>query len=108
MVLRMLTLHTGTPARNCKGMTRRSALHAGFLGALGLSLPDLLRARASSGGSGREKSVILLWLDGGPSQLETYDPKPDAPVEYRGPYKSIPTSVPGVRLCEMMPGQARL
>lgn len=104
----MLTLHTGAPARNCQGMTRRSALQVGFLGALGLSLPDMLRMHAEGNASQRGKSVILLWLDGGPSQLETYDPKPDAPVEYRGPYNSIPTRLPGVRLCEMLPGQARL
>ena len=78
-----------------------------FLSALGLTLTDLLKLRAE-GHASREKSVILLWLDGGPSQLETYDPKPDAPVEYRGPYQSIPTRLPGVRLCEMMPGQARI
>lgn len=103
----MLTLQTGSPARNCQGMTRRCALKAGVLGALGLSLPDMLRARAESGSS-NDKSVILLWLDGGPSQLETYDPKPEAPSEYRGPYKAIQTSVPGIQLCEMLPGQARI
>src|SRR4051812_42556795 len=82
----MLQIQEGARARNCQGMTRRTALKAGFLGAFGLSLPDLLKWRAEGAATAKNTSVILLWLDGGPSQLETYDPKPDAPVEYRGPY----------------------
>lgn len=103
----MLEITAGPRGRNCAGMTRRAALKAGFLGALGLTQADLLRLRAN-GSASNDKAVILLWLDGGPSQLETYDPKPDAPVEYRGPYNSIATRLPGVRLCEMLPGQARI
>src|SRR5436305_4227376 len=91
------------PARNCQGMSRRSALKAGFLGILGLSLPDLLRLRAEGSAADKDTAVILLWLDGGPSQLETYDPKPEAPAEYRGPYGVINTNVPGVRISEMLP-----
>ena len=55
----------------------------------------------------REKSVILIWLDGGPSQLETYDPKPEAPVEFRGPWGAIKTNVPGTFITEMFPLQAQ-
>jgi len=100
----MLTLLSGPASRNCAGVTRRAALKAGFLGVAGLSLPNFLRARESSGsvGSG-EKSVILIWLDGGPSQLETFDPKPDAPVEFRGPFGIARTRTPGVYLSELMP-----
>jgi hypothetical protein len=97
--------------RCCQGMTRRALLRAGVLGASGVMLPDLLRAEASSRESGvqaKDRSVILVWLDGGPPQHETYDPKPDAPAEYRGPLKAIPTSIPGVHLPELMPGHARL
>ncbi len=102
----MLQIHEGPRARNCQGMTRRCALKAGFLGMLGLSLPDLYRLRAESSAA-KDTAVILIWLDGGPSQLETYDPKPEAPAEYRGPYGAINTNVPGIRLCEMLPHHAR-
>src|SRR5262249_22166967 len=103
----LLKIQCGISARNCQGMTRRAALKAGFMGLLGLSLPDLLRARAENSSARKNKSVILLWLDGGPSQLETYDPKPDAPAEYRGPYGVINTSVPGIRLSDRLPQHAK-
>src|SRR5579885_1616058 len=103
----MLLVNEGRPARNCQGISRRTALKAGFLGLLGLSLPDLLRLRAHGQAADRKTAVILLWLDGGPSQLETYDPKPDAPAEYRGPWGVIRTKVPGMQLCEMLPNHAR-
>src|SRR5687768_11404076 len=99
----MLAIQQGGGARNCQGMTRRTALKAGFLGLTGLSLPGLLRLRAEGGAGSDETAVILIWLDGGPSQLETYDPKPEAPAEYRGPFAAINTKVPGIRLCEMLP-----
>ncbi|OAI48405.1 hypothetical protein AYO44_07160 [Planctomycetaceae bacterium SCGC AG-212-F19] len=102
----MLQIQQGSPARNCQGITRRSALKAGFLGLLGLSLPDLLRLRAASDAA-NDTSVILLWLDGGPSQLESYDPKPEAPAEYRGPFGAIDTNVPGIRISESLPCHAR-
>src|SRR5262245_15121002 len=100
----MLALHSGPSARNCAGITRRAALKAGFLGTGSLALPDFLRAKATqpTTGSG-EKSVILIWLDGGPSQLETFDPKPDAPAEFRGPFGIAKTRTPGVFISELMP-----
>lgn len=103
----MLQLHQGASARNCQGHSRRTALKAGFLGLLGLSLPDLLRLRAEGSAADKDTAVILLWLDGGPSQLETYDPKPDAPEEYRGPFGTIQTKIPGMRVSEMLPHHAR-
>src|SRR5947209_2044678 len=103
----MLQIQHGPLARNCQGMTRRSALKAGFLGILGLSLPDLLRLRASGQAPAKDTAVILLWLDGGCSQLESYDPKPDAPAEYRGPFGAIETNVPGIRISESLPCHAR-
>jgi len=103
----LLKIQRGISARNCQGMTRRTALKAGFMGLLGLSLPEILRARAENSSIRKNKSVILLWLDGGPSQLETYDPKPDAPAEYRGPYGVINTNVPGIRISEMLPQHAK-
>ena len=103
----MLTLQTGAAARNCAGATRRAALKAGFLGAAGLALPDFLRAKAADPAVSNDKAVILIWLDGGPSQLETFDPKPDAPAEYRGPFGVAKTPVPGVFLSALMPEVAK-
>jgi hypothetical protein len=102
----MLQIQQNDAARNCQGISRRSALKAGFLGLMGLTLPDLFRLRARGSADAKNKSVILLWLDGGPSQLETYDPKPEAPAEYRGPYGVIRTRVPGILLSETLPRHA--
>src|SRR5262245_47241292 len=90
----------------CDGITRREALRAGALTALGLTLPG--RLRAADGKAPRAKSCILVWLDGGPSHLETFDLKPDAPSEVRGPFKPISTAVPGIQLCELLPNTARV
>jgi uncharacterized protein (DUF1501 family) len=101
----------GGPARTCEGVSRRSFLKIGALGLGGLALPDLLRLRAAATAAGREvadTAVILLWLDGGPSQFETYDPKPEAPAEYRGPFQAIRTRVPGINLCELLPRHAQV
>jgi Protein of unknown function (DUF1501) len=99
----MLTLNDRHAGRNCRGISRRTALKAGFLGLSGLSLPDLLRLRAEGNAAKTDTAVILLWLDGGPSQLETYDPKPEAPSDYRGPWGAISTSVPGMFISESLP-----
>src|SRR5262245_57697508 len=90
--------------------SRRWFLQAGLAGVAGLSMPSLLRCRAQHGDLGKasRKSVILIWLSGGPSQLDTWDPKPDAPAEVRGPFGSIATRVPGVRVCEHLPLQASI
>lgn len=91
---------------------RRNMLKAGLMGMAGLSLPGLLRRRAQAVEAGRpiggRKSVILLWMTGGPSQIDTWDPKPDRPLENRGPFGSIPTRLPGVRICEHLPRQAAM
>ncbi|MDA1013560.1 MAG: DUF1501 domain-containing protein [Planctomycetota bacterium] len=99
----MLHITEGERSSNCQGTTRRTAIKAGFLGCLGLSLADLLRLQAEGAASRNGKSVILMWLDGGPSQLETYDPKPEAPAEYRGPWGALQTNVPGMFVSESMP-----
>src|SRR5947209_4188874 len=95
------------------GPSRRGLLRAGGLAGLGLLLPDLLRARDRAGplprGTfGRAKSVIILYLHGGHAQQETWDPKPDGPSPARGEFGAIPTSVPGVRVGELLPRSARL
>jgi hypothetical protein len=91
-------------------LSRRSFLRAGVLGASGLGLADLLRAEARAAGStpGRQNSVIILWMRGGPSHLDMWDPKPDAPAEVRGEFGVIPTTVPGVLLSDLLPRSARL
>lgn len=104
----MLQLQRGQWAANCRGVSRRSAIKIGFSGLLGLGLPELFRLRAGGKAAKNSKSVILLWLDGGPSHMETYDPKPEAPSEYRGPWGSIATNVSGIRLSETMPQHAKL
>lgn len=95
----------------CDGITRRSMLQAGLAGTIGLSLPDLLRLKARSAEAGhptRETAVIYLEMAGGPAQHETYDPKPQAPQEYRGPLQAVATNVPGVQLSEFMAEQAKV
>ena len=103
----MLGIQNGHAARNCQGMSRRTAIKAGLLGLGGLTTADLLRLQAEGGAAKNGKSVILIWLDGGPSQLETYDPKPDAPAEYRGPFDAISTNVPGIQLSATLPLHAQ-
>jgi hypothetical protein len=87
-------------------------LKAGLAGVAGLSLPSLLRARAEAAATGRAmrsgKSCILLWMAGGPSHIDTWDPKPDRPLVNRGPFDVIQTKLPGVLLCEHLPKQAAL
>lgn len=85
---------------------RREALTAGALGAFGLSLPQLLKAESAK--RGKEMSCILIFAWGGPAQQETFDMKPDAPAEFRGAFKPIPTNVPGTQICEHLPRMARL
>ncbi len=82
---------------------RRNLFKVGFAGLAGLTLPDLLRLRAADRTRPARKSVILLWMAGGPSHIDTLDPKPDRPAENRGPFGTIPTALPGVRVCEHLP-----
>jgi uncharacterized protein (DUF1501 family) len=86
------------PARSCQGISRRTFLRAGAVAPFALSGLGSLAAE-----SRRAKSVLLLWLWGAPSHLDTFDPKPNAPAEYRGPFGTIPTRTPGVRYAELFP-----
>ncbi|MCI0682988.1 MAG: DUF1501 domain-containing protein [Gemmataceae bacterium] len=102
-------------ARSREGLmlvSRRNMLKAGLAGIAGLTAPDLLRHRAAAAAGGRStpngKSVILLWMAGGPSHIDTWDPKPDRPLQNRGPFGTIATRLPGVRICEYLPRQAAL
>lgn len=92
----------------CDGMHRRDFLHAGALAALGLTLPGFLQAKAAGNVQDDDVNCILLFLVGGPSQLDTWDPKPNAPAEIRGPFKSIRTKVPGMQITEIFPKMAQI
>ncbi|MBI82877.1 MAG: hypothetical protein CMJ81_06755 [Planctomycetaceae bacterium] len=89
---------------------RRSVLKAGLAGMAGISAAGLLAARRAAAGTvaAGNKSVILIWMTGGPSHIDTWDPKPEAPQEVRGPFQTIATKLPGVRICEYYPKQAAL
>src|SRR5438045_522422 len=108
----------GGPKRFCDGLTRRELLQVGSLGLLGLSLPEWAvrsQARAAAPlssaslpGFGQAKACILLFMYGSPSQLETFDPKPEAPLEIRGELGCIPSSVPGLNVCDRLPRLAQV
>jgi len=105
--------HIGCPEfRRLLRADRRGFLRAGFLGFAGLSMSNLLRfeaqAKAAGGKTSRDKSVIILWMRGGPSQHETWDPKPDAPQDYRGAFGAMSTSVPGIQICDLLPMSAKI
>ena len=94
--------------KSCQGISRRELLCAGGVPFLGLTLSDLLRQTARAGrGDAQGKSCILLWLWGGPSHLDTWDMKPNAPPEFRGPYRPVATNVNGVEICELLPRMTR-
>ena len=104
-----MQIEWGGRNRNCEGVSRRSFLKVGTLAALGMTLPELLRTQEAAAASGRKPAnMIFLWLDGGPSHLETFDLKPDAPAEIRGDFKPIETNVPGIRICEHLPKTAKV
>ncbi len=98
----MLTFEGGN-VRHCDGLSRRSFLKAGALGIGGLTFADMLRAEAAAGVGSSTKAVINIHLDGGPPQMDMIDLKPDAPVEIRGEFTSIPTAIPGFHISELMP-----
>ena len=90
------------------GLTRREYLQIGYSGLLGLGASQLAEAAARTRpGRGRAKSIILVFLTGGPSHIDTFDPKPDSPAEIRGDFTTIPTAIPGVRFSEYLPGFAK-
>lgn len=98
----MLTFLGGNQSY-CDGVSRRSFLQIGALGAAGLTLPGLLKAEAQAGSKATRKSLINIYLGGGPTHMDTFDLKPAAPKEYRGEFTPIATSAPGLEICELMP-----
>lgn len=106
----MLRIDLGSAGSYCDRLSRRSFLQLGVAGMASVGLPGLLRAReasAAGGVPGKSTSVILIWLDGGPSHMDLYDLKPEAPEQYRGLWKPIPTAVPGFEVSELFPLQAK-
>lgn len=96
--------------QSSNGIRRRDLLKVGAISTLGLSLPGLLKAKANAETTNeapKAKAVIQLWMSGGPSHLDTFDPKPDAGEDYHGPLKPIDTNVPGMRICELLPMMAQ-
>lgn len=108
----MLNIFGQASARNefCDNLTRRKTLQVGALGAFGLGLPGLLNAENSHvhPAAASKKSVILVWMHGGPSQLDMYDMKPLAPKEYRGPFSPVRSNLPGLDVCELLPEHAKV
>jgi hypothetical protein len=106
----MLTLLSGNAGRFCDGFSRRSFLKSGALALGGLTLPQLLQLKAKGAveKSRRDKSVIMICLGGGPSHLDTYDMKPEAPSEFRGEFRPINTNVAGMQICELLSRQAKI
>ena len=106
----MLTI-PGPPSRYCDQITRRTWLKIGGLALGGMALPDILRAQANQpapSGTRLAKGVIMVLLPGGPTHLDTFDPKPNAPTEIRGEFRPIATNVPGINICEHLPRLARM
>lgn len=99
----------GPGTRNCDGVSRRDFIRVGGLAAGGLTLANTLRAESTSDAKpARRKAVIQIWQAGGPSHIDMYDLKPDAPSEFRGEFKPIPTNVPGIEIGEHCPLQAQI
>lgn len=98
----MLTI-PGPASRRCDGISRRSYLQIGGLALGGLALPDILRGAEAGGARKTAKGIIMVLLPGGPTHLDTFDLKPDAPAEIRGEFRPIATSVPGIEICELLP-----
>src|SRR5262245_32564674 len=106
----MLTFFGKRQGNLCDGLSRRSFLQVGALGLGGLMLSDLLRLKAHGAASAgkTEKAVIMVYLNGGPSHVDMYDLKPNAPVEYRGELEPTRTNVAGMEICELFPQQAKI
>jgi hypothetical protein len=103
----MLTIFQRNANKYCDGVSRRSFLKVGAMGVAGLTLSDLFRLEAQAGVNASKKSLINIYLAGGPSHTDIFDLKPDAPSEFRGEFSPIGTNVPGMEICELMPRLAK-
>src|SRR6516165_10087054 len=107
MTMSMATNPTGSGAARVARLSRRAFLQVGALGVGGLTLAQLLRSEAFAGIRSSQKSVIFIYLVGGPPHQDMFDLKPDAPKEIAGPWRPIATNVPGIQICEAFPRLAR-
>ncbi|MDP1798738.1 MAG: DUF1501 domain-containing protein [Planctomycetaceae bacterium] len=106
----MFRIEMGATPRYCDGVSRRNFVQLGLAGMASVGLPQILRAKEQSqslGSSAKDTSIILIWLDGGPGHMDTYDMKPQAPAEYRGLWNPIRTNVDGFEITELFPLQAK-
>ena len=104
----MLTIAGQNGEQFCDGISRRSFLKIGSLGLGGCSLPDILQAQGNPSGGSSHKSVIMIFLPGGPPHQDMFDLKMDAPSEIRGEFNPISTAVPGIQICELFPRMAKM
>ena len=104
----MLNIRGNTAGRLCDGVSRRDLLRVGCLGMGGLSLPGLLQAESQAGIKRSHKAIIMVYMAGAPPHQDLWDPKPEAPSEYRGDLRSISTNVDGIRIGELLPGMAKI
>src|SRR3954453_11328579 len=103
----MLRLDAQRPARFCGGISRHDFLHAVAISTLVLTLADYMAAKARGQAQDRDVNCIMLFLVGGPSHIDTWDPKPDAPAEVRGPFRPAATRVPGMQISDIFPRMAQ-
>src|SRR5690349_3679962 len=103
----MLRIDADRSVSFCDGLTRRDFLHAGSVATLGLTLPGLMAQKAAGNVKDKDLNCIMLFLVGGPSHIDTWDPKPNAPAEIRGPFNPVATKVPGIRVTEIFPKLAQ-
>ena len=104
----MLRIDAGGSCDYCDGLPRRSFLQLGLAGMASLGLPGILKAQQAAGSAYKDTRVILVWMDGGPGHMDMYDLKPQAPAEYRGFWRPIPTNVAGMQITELFPKQAKV
>ena len=107
-MLTILGRGTGKSGRLCDGISRRGFLTIGGMALGGLALPEVLRAEAKAGTSAGHRAIINIYMPGGPSHIDLWDLKPDAPAEIRGEFQPIATNVPGIEICELFPRMAQM
>jgi hypothetical protein len=107
-MLTILGRGTGKSGRLCDGISRRGFLTIGGMALGGLALPEVLRAEANAGSSAGHRAIINIYMPGGPSHIDLWDLKPDAPAEIRGEFRPIATNVPGIEICELFPRMAQM
>ena len=107
-MLTILGRSHGRRGEFCDGLSRRNFLKVGGMAMGGIALSDTLRAEAAARTGSNHKAIINIYLPGGPSHIDLWDPKPEAPKEIRGEFQPIKTNVPGIEICELFPRMAKM